>query len=161
MMESVHCTVTSIAFRTRVSPKKSNVKPFPSTASLLTCTRRGDVVVYLDNFTFLLAFWHNSFECQTGCLMFGLLILCNCKFPFAARRIWHSVDYHLSCSPCCKQLTHVFVYHWLLPERGHVTLDCKSPEPVWFATEETLGMLFVPTTRVFPDKVWSRNCTEE
>jgi hypothetical protein len=37
--------------------------------------------------------------------------------------------------------------------RGHVTLDCKSPEPVCFAVEETLGMLFVPTTIVFPGKV--------
>ncbi len=45
--------------------------------------------------------------------------------------------------------------------RGHVTLDCKSPEPVYFVAEETLGMLFDPTARVFPDKVCSRNCAEE
>ena len=37
----------------------------------------------------------------------------------------------------------------------------KSPVPVFFAVEETLGMIFVPTTRVFPDKVWRRNCTEK
>ena len=45
--------------------------------------------------------------------------------------------------------------------RGHVSLDCKSPEPQVFGVEETLGILFVPTTRVFPDKVYHRNCTEE
>ena len=53
MMESSHCAVTSIAFRTRGSLKKSNVTPFPSTASRLDIT--GDVVVYVDKFTVLLA----------------------------------------------------------------------------------------------------------
>ena len=37
--------------------------------------------------------------------------------------------------------------------RGHVTLDCKSPEPQGFGVEGTLGILFVPTNKVFPDKV--------
>ena len=32
--------------------------------------------------------------------------------------------------------------------RGHVVLDCKSPEPQVFGTEGTLGIPFVPTTRV-------------
>jgi len=53
--------------------------------------------------------------------------------------------------------------------RRHVTLGCKSPEPVSFATEATLGMLsqppecflIVPTTGVFPGKVFSTKCTEE
>jgi hypothetical protein len=42
-----------------------------------------------------------------------------------------------------------------------VTLGGKSPEPVSFATEETLGMINVPTTEVFPDKVFFTKCTEE
>ncbi len=46
-----------------------------SPVGLLTCTRRGDVVVYVDNFTFPLALWHTSFEWRTGCLLFGLLLL--------------------------------------------------------------------------------------
>ena len=50
MMESAHCAVTSIAFRMRGSLKKSNVKPFPSTA-----TWSGDVVVHVDNITVPLA----------------------------------------------------------------------------------------------------------
>ena len=45
--------------------------------------------------------------------------------------------------------------------RGHVVLDSKSPEPQVFGSEGTLGILFVPTTRVFPDKVCRRNCSEE
>ncbi len=45
--------------------------------------------------------------------------LCSdCKFPFIPRRIWPSEDYHLSCSPCCKPLSHAYVYHCLLPERS-------------------------------------------
>jgi hypothetical protein len=32
--------------------------------------------------------------------------------------------------------------------RGHVTLDCKSPEPQGFGGQGTLGILVVPTTRV-------------
>jgi hypothetical protein len=39
MMESAHCTVTSIALRTTGSLKKSNVKPLPSTDSLHTVTK--------------------------------------------------------------------------------------------------------------------------
>ena len=42
---------------------------------LLAWTRNGDVGVYLDNFTFPLAFWHTSFEWHTVCLLFGLLFL--------------------------------------------------------------------------------------
>jgi hypothetical protein len=38
-MESVHCTVTSIALQTRGSLKKSNVKPFPNTVSHHTVTK--------------------------------------------------------------------------------------------------------------------------
>ena len=45
--------------------------------------------------------------------------------------------------------------------RDHVTLDCKSPVPVCFTTEETIGMLFVPIVTVFPGKVCHRNCTAE
>jgi hypothetical protein len=36
-----------------------------------------------------------------------------------------------------------------------VTLGDKSPEPVSFTTESTLGMIIVPTTGVFPDKVYA------
>jgi len=32
---------------------------------------------------------------------------------------------------------------------------------VWFGSEETLGMIFVPTTGEFPDKVFYTKCTEE
>jgi hypothetical protein len=28
------------------------------------------------------------------------------------------VRYHLSCSPCCKSLSHAYAYHCLLPERS-------------------------------------------
>jgi hypothetical protein len=42
-----------------------------------------------------------------------------------------------------------------------VILGGKSPEPVSFATEEKLGMIIVPTTGVFPDKVFCTKCTEE
>jgi hypothetical protein len=43
--------------------------------SISSICQRGDVVVYLDNFTFPFTLWHNSFECLTGCLLFGLLFL--------------------------------------------------------------------------------------
>ena len=42
-----------------------------------------------------------------------------------------------------------------------MTLGGKSPEPVSFAAEATLGMIIVPTTGVFPDKVFCTKCTEE
>jgi hypothetical protein len=42
-----------------------------------------------------------------------------------------------------------------------VILDCKSPELVWFGAEETLGMIIVPTTGVFPAKVFWTKFTEE
>jgi hypothetical protein len=46
--------------------------------------------------------------------------------------------------------------------RGHVTLDCKSPEPVWFGVEETIGMTdHCPNHRVFLVKVFWKKCTEE
>jgi len=41
-----------------------------------------------------------------------------------------------------------------------VTLGGKSPEPVSFAAEATLGMI-VPTTGVFPGKVFCTKRTEE
>jgi len=41
----------------------------------------------------------------------------------------------------------------------HVTLDCKSPEPVLFGAEVTLGM--VPTTGAFLAKIFCTKCTEE
>ncbi len=88
----------------------------------LVWTRSGDVVVYLDNFTFPLVFWHT--------IIFRDLHVAN------------------------RWLTLMFTTVCYL--RGHVTLDCKSPEPVCFATKVTLGMLFVSTTRVFPDKVCRR-----
>ena len=37
--------------------------------------------------------------------------------------------------------------------RVHESLDCKSPEPVCFGVEETLGMVLVPSTGLFPEKV--------
>ena len=37
--------------------------------------------------------------------------------------------------------------------RGHVTLDLKSPVPVCFPTEETLGMVLVPSSGPLPLKV--------
>jgi hypothetical protein len=40
-------------------------------------------------------------------------------------------------------------------------LGGKSPEPVSFAAEATLGMIIVPTTGVFPDKVFCTKRTEE
>ena len=43
----------------------------------------------------------------------------------------------------------------------HMTLGGKSPEPVSFTTEATLGMIIVPTTGVFPVKVFCTKCTEE
>ena len=86
----------------------------------------------------------------------------DCKFPLTSRGIWPSEYYHLSCSPCCKTLPHAYVYHSLFKYlRGHVELDCKSPEPQGFGSEDTLGILFVPTARVFPDKVCRRNWTED
>jgi hypothetical protein len=45
--------------------------------------------------------------------------------------------------------------------RRHVTLGGKSPEPVSFATEATLGMIIVPTNGVFPGKVFCTKRTEE
>ncbi len=45
--------------------------------------------------------------------------------------------------------------------RRHVTLGGKSPETVSIAAEATLGMIIVPTTGVFPDKVFCTKCTEE
>ena len=45
--------------------------------------------------------------------------------------------------------------------RRHVTLGDKSPEPVSFAVESTLGMIIVPTTGVYPVKVFCTKCTEE
>jgi len=45
--------------------------------------------------------------------------------------------------------------------RRHVTLGGKSPEPVSFAAEATLGMIIVPTTGVFPGKVFCTKRTEE
>jgi hypothetical protein len=39
LMESAHCAVTSTALRTRGTLKKSNVKPFPSTATLHAATK--------------------------------------------------------------------------------------------------------------------------
>jgi hypothetical protein len=42
-----------------------------------------------------------------------------------------------------------------------VTLGGKSPEPVSFAAEATLGTIIVPTTGVFPGKVFCTKCTEE
>ena len=87
-----------------------------------------------------------------------------CKFPFSPREIWPSTDYHLTCSPWCKPLSHTHVYHYPGGDcylKGHVTLDCKSSECQDFQTEGTLGILFVPTTRVFPAKVCHRNCTKK
>ncbi len=46
-----------------------------SPIGLLPWTRNGDVVVYLDNFTFPLVIWHNSFEWHTDCLLFSLFLL--------------------------------------------------------------------------------------
>ncbi len=40
----------------------------------LACTRRGDVGVNLDNFTFPLTLCHTSFECRTVWLLFVLLL---------------------------------------------------------------------------------------
>ena len=45
--------------------------------------------------------------------------------------------------------------------RRHVTLGGISPEPVSFAAEATLGMIIVPTTGVFPGKVFCTKRTEE
>jgi hypothetical protein len=42
-----------------------------------------------------------------------------------------------------------------------VTLGGISPEPVSFAVEATLGMIIVPTTGVFPGKVFCTKRTEE
>jgi hypothetical protein len=42
-----------------------------------------------------------------------------------------------------------------------VTLGGKSPEPVSFAAEATLGMIIVPNTGVFPVKVFCTKRTEE
>jgi hypothetical protein len=42
-----------------------------------------------------------------------------------------------------------------------VTLGGKSPEPLSFAAEATLGMIIVPTTGVFPGKVFCTKRTEE
>jgi hypothetical protein len=36
-----------------------------------------------------------------------------------------------------------------------------GPEPVWFVPTETLGMIIVPTTTVFPGKIFCTKCTEE
>ena len=54
------------------------------------------------------------------------------------------------CSVCCFS-----VYRLYISFRGHMSLDCESPEPQGFGAEGTLGILFVPTTRVFPDKTRS------
>jgi hypothetical protein len=42
-----------------------------------------------------------------------------------------------------------------------VTLGGKSPEPVSFATEETLGMIIVPTPECFLARSSAQKCTEE
>jgi hypothetical protein len=72
----------------------------------------------------------------------------------------------VSCFPVSLSFEHfcsfVFLFRSLLNSsgrpkglelRGHVSLDCKSPEPQGFGAEGTLGILFVPTARVFPGKV--------
>jgi hypothetical protein len=103
-----------------------------------------------------------SFECRTGCLLFGLLLLFVSIVNFLSQReesgLQRTIIFRV-LHDANRYLTLMFTTDCYL--RGHVTLDCKSPEPVCFVTEETLGMLFVPTVRMFPDKVCNINCTEE
>jgi hypothetical protein len=84
----------------------------------LVMTEHNFFTVYLDNFTFPLTLWHYSFECHTGCLLFGLLLLFVSIINFLSYheesgllrtivfRVLH-VENH----------THTYVYHYLLPER--------------------------------------------
>ena len=94
--------------------------------------------------------------------LFGLLLLFVAIENFLSHR--EESGLHRTIIFCAlhvenRFLTHMFTTVCYL--RGHVTLDCKSPVPVCFTAEETLGMLYVPTARVFPGKVCRRNCTEE
>ncbi len=128
----------------------------------LVCTRSGDVGVYLDNCTFPLTLRHTSFECRTGCLLFGLLLLGVAIVNFLSHLEESDLQWtiiFLTLHAANRFLPLMFTTANYL--RGHVALDCKSPEPQGFGAEGTLGILFVPTTRVFPGKVCHINCTEE
>ena len=82
-----------------------------SPVGLISCTRRGDVVVYVDNFTFPLLSHREESDLQRTFLF----------------RVLHPANH-------C--LTVMFTTDCYL--RGHVTLNCESPVSVCFATEETL-----------------------
>ena len=72
--------------------------------------------------------------------------------------------WHQSLQTCrmiltCKPPLHDFDYHCLLSERSCDTGLQKS-WTVWFGAEK-LGMIIVPTTGAFPDKVFYTKCTDE
>ena len=77
----------------------------------------------------------------------------------------HREESGLQCIIClalhAANLRYTTLFTTTFDLRRHVTLRGKSPEPVSFAAEATLGMIIVPTTGVFPGKVFCTKCTEE
>ncbi len=128
---------------------------------LLACTRSGDVGVYLDNFTFPLTLCHTSFECRTGCLLFVLLLSRVSIVNFLSHHEESGLQYIIGLALHVANLRYTTLFTSGFDLRRHVTLGDKSPEPVSFVTEATLGMIIVPTTGVFPVKVFYTKCTEE
>jgi hypothetical protein len=77
----------------------------------------------------------------------------------------HHEESGLQCIIClalhAESLRYTTLFTVAIDLRRHVTLGDKSPELVSFSTEATLEMIIVPTTGVFPDKVFCTKCTEE
>ncbi len=113
MMESAHCTVTSITLRTRVSLKRGLLDQFvrDSPVGLLACTRTGDVVVYLDNFTFPLA---SDITCLSVSLHTVNRFL---TFMFTTTVIWEVMW----------QMTVKVLNLYALPQKRH--LGCSLSQP--------------------------------
>ena len=85
-----------------------------------------------------------SFECRTACLLFGLLVLGVVIVYFILHHEESGLQWTITFHPfhaANRCLTLMFTTDCYL--RGHVTLDCKSPEPQGFEAEGTLGIMFV------------------
>ncbi len=101
------------------------------------------------------------FEYRTVYLLFVLLLFGVSIVNFHS----HHEESGLQCIICLAlhppNLRYTTLFTTVFDLRRHVTLGDKSPEPVSFPGEETLGMIIVPTTGLFPDKVFCTKCVEK
>ena len=139
MMESAHCTVTSITFRTRGSLKKSNVKPLSITVSVHIVTKSSWegflintsvtvrlVILIAPGVVMSVSISITSLSLSSSVILrLSAVLSACCSFCFlVVYRLWISFltvrnltsVYHLSCSPYHKPPLHDFVYICLWSE---------------------------------------------